>query len=297
MPEEKRKGSIDRICETCGAAFKGKNLRCKQCLSNRSMKMFKYRLYPNKAETEKLEWTLERCRWLYNAALIGRQYSRTVPIDPNTGETISKMRYSLSHDRNSHSIDIAILDEPVQISKGDQSRELTELKRTLCTEYQEIGDHILRDVIDRVDLAFQAFFKRHNEGVGYPRFKGKRWYNSFSSDSGFKFIPRENPKRATVYLHKIGDIKIQLHRSLEGEIKRYIVIKEVDQWYICFSCELPPSENLPVSYEDVGIDVGIAKFAALSDGSFIENPRYYRQGEGKIARLQRSLSSKKKRGM
>jgi putative transposase len=206
------------------------------------------------------------------------------------------MRYSLSHDYEALFTPIAILEEPVSTNKGEQSRELTEVKRTLCPEYQEINDHILRDVLERVELAFKAFFKRNKEGVGYPKPKGKKWYNSFSSDSGFKFISRENPKRATFRLQNVGDIKIQLHRPLEGEVKRYIVIKEIDQWYVCFSCEIPGAQKLPLSYEDVGIDVGVAHFAALSDGSFIENPRYYRHAEENLARLQQSLSRKKKRG-
>lgn len=289
------KGFINRICETCGASFKGKNLRCKACLSNRTMKMFKYRIYPNKAEAIKLDWIIEQCRRLYNAALRGRQYSRIVPLDEQ-GNPMSKMRYSLSLYCPYPITPIAILDEPVSANKGEQSRELTEIKRTSCSEYLEINDHILRNVIERVDLAFQAFFKRNKEGAGYPKPKGKRWYNSFSSDSGFKFISRDNPKRATLQLSKIGDIKIQLHRPLEGEIKRYIIIKEIDQWYVCFSCEIAAPQKLPLSYEDVGIDVGIAHFAALSDGSFIENPRYYRSAEENLARLQQSLSRKKKRG-
>jgi len=292
------KGYIDRNCETCGAPFKGNRLRCKACLSEVPRKMFKYRIYPNQAETAKLEWTLDKCRRLYNAALSGRQYSRVVPLDPITGEVISKMRYSLTHDYESLYTPIAILHEPVATSKGDQSKEFTEIKRTILPEYQEIGDHILRDVLERADLAFQAFFKRNKEGVGYPKFKGQKWYNSFASDSGYKFIPRENPKRGTLYLQNIGDIKIQLHRPLEGKIKKYLIIREEDQWFVYFSCELTASkEKLPISYEDIGIDVGIAQFAALSDGSFIENPRYYRKAEENLAKLQQSLSRKKKKGV
>lgn len=288
------KGFIERECETCGTSYKGNKLRCKACLKEVPRKMFKYRIYPCKGDTAKLEWTLTKCQRLYNAALSGRQYSRVVPIDPITGEQISKMRYSLSHDYESLYTPIAILNEPVVTSKGDQSRELTEIKRTICPEYQEINDHVLRDVLNRADLAFQAFFK----GGGYPKFKGQKWYNSFGSDSGFKFLNRENPKRATLQLQNVGDIKIQLHRPIEGEIKTCLIMREENQWFVCFSCELKPTDTkLPLSYEDVGIDVGIAQFAALSDGSFIENPRYYRQAEQNLAKLQKSLSRKKKKGV
>jgi putative transposase len=285
-------GFIDRECVVCGTHFKSNRLRCKDCLSERAMKTFKYRIYPNQAEIAKLEWTIERCRWLYNAALSGRRYTRVVPLDEQ-GNPISKMRYSLMRDREALVTPIAIVDEPISITKEEQSRELTELKR-LLPEYQEIEDHVLRNVIDRVNLAFQAFFKRRKDGVGYPHIKGKRFYNSFSSDSGFKFVPRDNPKRADVALSKIGNIKIQLHRPLEGEIKRYIVSREGNAWYICFACEIGAAKKLPMSYEDVGIDMGIAHFAALSDGSFIENPRWYRQSQERLKILQQSLSRKKR---
>ena len=51
---------------------------------------------------------------------------------------------------------------------------------------------------------------------------------------------------------------------------------------------------MPVSYEDVGIDLGLLHFATLSDGSTIENPRSFRQAEKKLEKLQQSLARKKR---
>jgi putative transposase len=84
-----------------------------------------------------------------------------------------------------------------------------------------------------------------------------------------------------------------MHRPLEGIIKTCTVKHEGEHWYAVFTCEVK-SQILPLSYEDVGIDLGITHFAALSDGSMIDNPRHYRQAEKKLADLQRKLSSKKR---
>ncbi len=58
-----------------------------------------------------------------------------------------------------------------------------------------------------------------------------------------------------LHLSKIGTAKIRMHRELQGKIKTVTVKREVDQWFVCFSCEVHPSEPLPVSYEEVGIDL------------------------------------------
>ncbi len=60
-----------------------------------------------------------------------------------------------------------------------------------------------------------------------------------------------------------------------------------------FACEVG-SKPLEESTEAVGIDLGLLHFATLSDGSTIENPRYFRKGEKKLATLQQALSRKKR---
>src|SRR5579883_3286447 len=60
------------------------------------------------------------------------------------------------------------------------------------------------------------------------------------------------------------------------------------------ACECEQPEPLPVSYEDVGIDLGITHFAALSNGEFLESPRCYRKAEKKLKKLQEALARKKR---
>lgn len=89
-----------------------------------------------------------------------------------------------------------------------------------------------------------------------------------------------------------GDIKVKLHRALEGEIKTVTIKREVNQWYVCFSVERPPVP-LPKAVGGIGIDVGLRSFAALSDGSEIGNPRHLERGLAHLRRCQRRLARRK----
>ncbi len=110
-----------------------------------------------------------------------------------------------------------------------QKRDLVEIKEER-PEYQEIASHVLQDVLHRLDKAFSAFFRRirHGETPGYPRFKGRNRYNSFTypDGAGWKFDGQ------SLHLSKIGKAKVKLHRPLEGKIKTVTIKREVDQWYV-----------------------------------------------------------------
>ncbi|MFZ3050495.1 RNA-guided endonuclease InsQ/TnpB family protein, partial [Methanothrix sp.] len=95
-----------------------------------------------------------------------------------------------------------------------------------------------------------------------------------------------------LYLSKIGNIKIKLHRSIEGKIKRLTVRRAATgKWVACFSVEI--EDQLKPPWKDgslVGVDVGLESFATLSNGEKIANPRFFREEEHELARVQRKLS-------
>jgi len=156
-------------------------------------------------------------------------------------------------------------------------------------ELKEVFSQSLQNVQERVDLAFKAFFRRVKSGdkPGYPRFKGRGWYDSFSyPQMGFKL------ENGLLKLSKIGDIKIKLHRPVEGRIKRLTIRRAATgKWFVCFSVEIDDTP-LP-TWKDgsmVGIDVGLESFATFSNGEKIANPRFFREEEKELARVQRRLS-------
>ena len=223
-------------------------------------KAFKYRLYPNKTTEKNLYFVLNRCRELYNAALSERKDAYRM-----AGKSITYV---------------------------DQQNDLPEIKHEIRPEYEDIAAHVLQDVLNRLHKAFQNFFRRckHGENPGYPRFQGRNRYNSFTypDGAGWKFAGTH------LHLSKIGSIRVKLHRKLEGTIKTVTLKREVDHWYVSFSCEVEEPEKLPVSYEDVGIDLGVSHLATLSSGEMIEHPRYYRQAKHVLEHRQQSLSRKKR---
>ncbi len=220
------------------------------------LKSFKYRIYPTKAQTAKMERTLDLCRWVYNETLA---YRKT--LFETEGKSSSK--YATN----------ALL-PTWKVDKPD---------------LKEVFSQTLQNVQERVDLAFKAFFRRIKAGEkpGYPRFKGKGWYDSFTyPQMGFKL------DNGLLELSKIGNIKIKLHRPIEGKIKRLTVRRTATgKWFACFSVEIEDQPKPP--WKDgslVGIDVGLESFATLSNGEKISNPRFFREEEHELARVQRKLS-------
>lgn len=142
----------------------------------------------------------------------------------------------------------------------------------------------------RLDLAFQAFFRRVKAGEkpGYPRFRGKDRYDSFTypqEKGNWRF--RDDGR---VRLSKVGWVKIKMHRPLEGTPKTLTIRHDaLGNWWACFSCEVD-LDPLPPIPDVVGIDVGLTHFATLSTGEQIENPRFFRKDEKALAKAQRRLS-------
>ncbi|MFA5764675.1 MAG: transposase [Bacilli bacterium] len=219
-------------------------------------KSYRYRIYPTKSQRSVLDQNLELCRQVYNDTLALRKNAYE-----KDGKSISL------YETNS-----------ILVSWKAQRPEL-----------KQVYSQVLQNVQVRVDLAFKAFFRRVKSGEepGYPRFKGYGRYDSITyKQLGFGI------KDGKLHLAKIGDIKIKLHRPIEGTIKTCTIRRmPTGKWFACFSVEiedtsLPPWKDGAV----VGIDVGLASFATFSNGEKIANPRFFREEEKELARVQRKHS-------
>jgi putative transposase len=223
-------------------------------------KVYRYRLYPTKAQETKMNQTLELCRWVYNEVLATRKTAYE-----SKGVTLGR------YDTN----------KLIPIWKRDRP-ELT-----------SVHSQVLQEVSQRVDLAFKAFFRRVKAGekeAGYPRFKGKGRYDSFTyPQMGFAL------KADDLMLSKIGNVKIVLHRPIEGVIKRLNINKRsMGKWFACFTTEYEPKTQTFKDGAVVGVDVGLTSFATLSNGEKVENPRFFRHDEKALAKAQRKLSAQAK---
>jgi len=225
-------------------------------------KAFKFRIYPTKGQESTLTEWLNTCRILYNLSLSER-----------------KEAYEL--DKSS-------------INYYDQANALKEGKRG-NGYLNAVHSQVLQEVLKRLDKAFQNFFRRVKRGEkpGYPRFKAEDRFNSFTfPQSGFKI------EAGKLVLSKIGAIKLVQHREIpaEGIIKTCAIKRAVDQWYVSFTIELPDVETeMPIGIKTaVGIDLGLTDMATLSTGEKIDNPKWLRGSEKKLAKEQRRLARKKR---
>jgi putative transposase len=224
-------------------------------------KTYTYRLDPTPEQQQALGVTLWRCRTLYNVAL----EQRTRWWERGQG---------------------------VGASYYQQKAELPDLKAA-CPEYSEIHAHVLQDVMVRLDRAFQAFFRRVTAGEtpGYPRFQGRGRYKSFTFP---EYGDGAVVDGGVLRLSKIGRIRIRLHRPLEGIPKTVTLSREADGWYASISCADVPTQPLPITGQETGIDLGIEAFATLSDGTRIFHPGWYRKAERALKTAQRRVSRRKK---
>ena len=159
-------------------------------------------------------------------------------------------------------------------------------------ELKNVHSQVLQEIVKRVDLAFQAFFRRVKAGEkpGYPRFKGYGRYNSITyTQSGFELTDN------ILWLSKFGELKIKLHRPVDGEIQRLNVRKiPTGKWFVSFLVNTESETIFPKTGVSVGVDVGISSFLTLSDGQHIPNPRFFITEEKYLAKAQRKLSKTEK---
>ncbi|HEX8032212.1 MAG TPA: transposase [Ktedonobacterales bacterium] len=179
----------------------------------------------------------------------------------------------------------------VSITGASQSAQLPAIKAAR-PEYRDIHSQVLQDVLTRLDRAFQAFFRRVKAGEmpGYPRFQGSNRYNSFTYKQFGNGATLDN---GFLVLSKIGRVAVRWSRPLEGTPKTVTLSLEADGWYVCFSCAAVPTQPLPPTGRETGIDVGLKVFLITSEGDAVENPRHHRKAEKQLKKAQRRVSRRK----
>ncbi|MDF5723489.1 MAG: RNA-guided endonuclease TnpB family protein [Rhizonema sp. PD37] len=181
-------------------------------------------------------------------------------------------------------------------ASGIQMKVTTQLRKSL-ESFSTIDSDVLQSNIANLDTAFSNFWKHHR---GFPQFI--RRLDSFEYKPGRVILRHIRKKYATAYLPGIGDVKFHNSRdlSLIQNLRTCTIKREGGNWYISMLVEipgvLPELKPLSESKSVVGIDVGINKLVALSDGSFVENkrPTTNPKTARRLAIRQRAISRKQK---
>ena len=221
-------------------------------------KSYKFRLYLTKKQAAALQRVLDECRFLYNLCLEQRI--------------------------------LAYEELDMRLTKYDQLMMLPLLKEERAS-LRTVHSQILQDIVIRLDKSFDGFFRRcaSGEKPGFPRFRSASRFDSFTyPQSGFRIVGNE------LKLSKIGTIQINQHRAIEGNVKTCTLRRDASgNWTVSLSCEVE-AKPLPVNEKSVGIDMGIENWAYLSDGTVIENPRFFKKEEKALAKAQRKMAPLKK---
>ena len=240
------------------------------------MKAFKYRIFPTAEQKEEILLNINCSKYVFNFFLA-------------TQKRKDEMWY--------------IVEEMVQQGyfeennwKGkffnvfESKNALTELKKN--HHWLKKADSIaLQAAVENLGKAYDKYYKHIG---GKPKFKSKK--NDIRSYTTKKVKGRKNIKlnKNTIVLPKIGEVKINLHRPVEGTIKRVTVSKTpTDKYFVSICCDVD-IRPLEKTDKKVGIDVGLKEFAICSDGYRVANPKHFRKAEKRLKKLQKDLSRKQK---
>jgi putative transposase len=220
---------------------------------------YKFRAYPTQRQEQRARALLDAHRHLYNAALEER-------------------REAWRHG--------------VTIRYGDQSAQLAEIRRADPDGQGHWSFTSQQQTLRRLDRAFQGFFQRVRAGrrAGYPRFKTAARWDSVDSVDGDGARWRDMEGRwAAAYFQGVGQMKVKAHRLVVGRVKTLRLKREARRWYVIVVAEQQPLP-LPATGREIGLDVGVARFAATSDGQVVANPRFLAAIAGELSAAQRGIA-------
>ena len=226
------------------------------------IRTYRYPLRPTKEQDKILAHWLASCCDLYNGALQERR------------DFYRKLGKSITY--------------------NDQQLSLKFI-RAEDEDWEAIPVVVGRSALRRLDKSYRDFFRRVKKSgkPGFPRFKPKQRYYSFSFQKALK------TELGKVFIPKLGWVKFHEYRPLQGTVKDVLVKRELGKWFVCFQVDLGEApKKMEVKFipaeRQVGIDVGLKSLAVLSTGEHIPNPHFGSKSAVTLARRQRSLSHKRR---
>ena len=226
------------------------------------IRTYKYRLYPNRVQKELLDKLLEIHRSVYNDALTERR--------------------------------IAWKRCRVSVSYYAQANQLT-ASRAIDDDLAFANYSSLQHTMRRLAKSFASFFRRVKAGQtpGYPRYKGRKRFDSFEYTYGDGCKLRLG-QRVRFYIQNVGELRIKYHRPVPDTIKHVIIKRSLGKWYACLQWKAPDTIAPVHDGPAVGIDMGLHHLLALSDDTFVENPRWLRGSLLHLRVAQRRLARRKR---
>jgi putative transposase len=219
------------------------------------LQAFKFELQPNGEQQRKMRRVAGSCRFVFNKALAWQM--EQYQHDATTRFSYARLANFLP----------------------DWKKDLLWLK--------DAPSQALQQSIKDLERAYQNFFAKRAE---FPRFKKKSTGDSFRFPQGYKLEQVNN----RIFLPKLGWIRYRNSREVLGTVKNVTVSQSNGKWYASIQTEREVDQPVHPSGSIVGIDVGIARFATLSDGTVFEPINSFKKKQTRLARYQRAMSRKVK---
>jgi putative transposase len=228
-------------------------------LAMKRLQAYQFQIEPNGEQQRNLRRFAGSCRFVYNKALAMQKANHESGY-PFMGYVA--MAKHLTDWRN--------------------SSETPWLKDAPCHPLQ----HALKDL----DRGYQNFFAKRAD---FPRTKKKgRSSDSFRFPDGKQFTVDQPNGR--IKLPKLGWIRYRNSREMLGTAKNITVSSHGGKWFVSIQTEREVEPPLHPATSSIGIDVGIARFATMSDGSFVAPLNSFKKHQQRLAKYQRRMSRKVK---
>jgi putative transposase len=221
------------------------------------LQAFKFELMPTGEQARKMRQFAGACRFVYNKALALQQENR---------EAGGKF-----------------------IGYVGMAKHLTAWRNSTETPWlKDAPVHTSQCALKDLDRAFVNFFEKRTD---FPRFKRKGMRDSFRYPDAKQIkLDRENGR---ICLPKLGYIRYRNSRMVPGEVRSATVSLRAGKWYVSILTKREVEQPVPHG-PAVGIDVGVARFATLSDGTFIAPLSSFRKHEQRLGKYQRRMARKVK---
>ncbi|MBV8667281.1 MAG: transposase [Burkholderiaceae bacterium] len=222
------------------------------------LQAFKYELMPNGEQQRDMRRFAGSCRFVYNKALA---------LQKENHEAGNKF-----------------------IGYVPMAANLPIWKREAGTAWlKETPSQALQHALKDLEKAYKNFFAKRAD---FPRFKKKSHSDSFRYPDQ-KQIKLDQPN-SRLFLPKLGWLRYRNSREVLGEVRNVTVSQSGGKWFASIQTQREVDQSLPIATTAIGIDVGIARFATMSDESCIAPLNSFKKHQQRLARYQRRMSRKVK---
>jgi putative transposase len=222
------------------------------------LQAYKFELKPDGEQLRGMRRFAGSCRFVYNKALAMQKEN---------------------HETGNKFIGYAVLCKT--LTEWRNSQETPWLKDAPC--------HPLQQALKDLEKAYKNFFAKR---ASFPRFKRKGTGDAFRYPDPKQIKLDQANNR--LFLPKLGWLRYRNSRDVLGDLRNVTVSEAGGKWFASIQTQREVEQPLPTATSAVGIDVGIARFATLSDNTYIAPLNSFKKHQQRLARYQRRMSRKVK---